>query len=79
MQDGLNLARIISQAIAISEGVGTGPKLNVSKTLKVYEEEMLERSKEAVLSSREAAEAAMAGEFRPRLVPGVERGINVAV
>lgn len=76
MQDGLNLARIISQAIAGSEGVRAEAKPDVPKTLKIYEEEMLERGKKAVLSSREAA---MVGEFRPRLVPGAERGTNVTV
>ena len=76
MQDGLNLARTISQAITVSEGVGAEPKLDVPKTLKICEEEMLERCKAAVLSSREAAKV---GKFQPRLAPGIERGIKLTV
>ncbi|KAL9120923.1 MAG: hypothetical protein Q9187_002520 [Circinaria calcarea] len=76
MQDGLNLARAISQAAANSEGMGAGARLDVPKTLKLYEEEMLERSKAAVLSSREAATVL---EFRPGLIPGVELATDVKV
>ena len=55
MQDGLALAKRISEVIALSEGIRVGAKFDIPRLLKSYEEEMQERGKRAVLESREAA------------------------
>ncbi|MCJ1303021.1 hypothetical protein MMC08_005827 [Hypocenomyce scalaris] len=54
MQDGLSLARLMNDEIALSEGL-LGKALDVPQLLKKYEGEMLARTREAVLSSRKAA------------------------
>ena len=56
MMDAINLARILNEEMAFTESMRVGFKMDVPKTLKKYEAEMLERGREAVLKSRAAAE-----------------------
>ena len=68
MQDGLVLAKLISEAITLAEGIRAGTKYDIPKILKVYEE-MQERGKKAVLESREVAEnSKQLGETERNLV-----------
>ena len=55
LQDGLNLAKTINSAIALSEGLKEGEKYDAAKTLDKYNFEMLERGKVAVIKSRVAS------------------------
>ncbi|MCJ1360449.1 MAG: hypothetical protein MMC33_010454 [Icmadophila ericetorum] len=56
MMDGINLANVLNKALAFTESMRVGIKMDVQATLKKYEAEMLERGREAVLKSRKAAE-----------------------